>query len=348
MMHPPIHNPMIPFIGPIPGGCQPGTLIDIQGHVPLHSTRFAVNIQCGPNVSPRDDVAFHINVDFLQNRIVRNSISQLQWGHEEAHGYMPLTKGQPFSIVILCETSKFNLAINGAHFTEMTHRLPLHRASHLAIDGEVTISSIQFSGGNAMPPGQVGFNPATLSYTPGYNGHTPYPTGPGVPGQPYPNTQQAMYPGQQLPYPGQPGMPGYGQPAYGYPNPQYPHSHTHKPTGILEKAGLALGGAGLMSALGAKGYGGGSHHNHYPGGVGYPHPQHGGGGGGSMLGMGATGLGAGLVGATLAHKLSPKKALKSNKKAAKKALKYGVPIAGLGIGAYTVGKILHRSSSSSG
>uniref|UniRef100_A0A8D8S0M4 Galectin n=1 Tax=Cacopsylla melanoneura TaxID=428564 RepID=A0A8D8S0M4_9HEMI len=300
MMHPPIHNPMIPFIGPIFGGCQPGTLIDIQGHVPLHSNRFAVNIQCGPNVSPRDDVAFHINVDLLHNRIVRNSISQLNWGREEAHGYMPLTKGQPFSLVILCEPSKFNLAVNGVHFTEMSHRLPLHRVSHLAIDGDVTISSIQFSGGGAMPAhGQVGFNPTALSYTPGYNGHTPYPSGPGVPGQPYP-MQQSTYPGQQPPYPVQPGMPGYGQPAYGYP--QYPHSHTHKPTGILEKAGLALGGAGLMSTLGSK-FGGGGHNNHYPSGGGYPHPHHG--GGGSMLGMGATGLGAGLVGATLAHKLSP-------------------------------------------
>uniref|UniRef100_A0A8D8S176 Galectin n=1 Tax=Cacopsylla melanoneura TaxID=428564 RepID=A0A8D8S176_9HEMI len=263
MMHPPIHNPMIPFIGPIFGGCQPGTLIDIQGHVPLHSNRFAVNIQCGPNVSPRDDVAFHINVDLLHNRIVRNSISQLNWGREEAHGYMPLTKGQPFSLVILCEPSKFNLAVNGVHFTEMSHRLPLHRVSHLAIDGDVTISSIQFSGGGAMPAhGQVGFNPTALSYTPGYNGHTPYPSGPGVPGQPYP-MQQSTYPGQQPPYPVQPGMPGYGQPAFG----------------------------------------GGGHNNHYPSGGGYPHPHHG--GGGSMLGMGATGLGAGLVGATLAHKLSP-------------------------------------------
>ncbi|KAI5707184.1 hypothetical protein M8J75_015294 [Diaphorina citri] len=331
--YPPIYNPMIPYLAQIPGGVHPGTVIQIQGN-------------CGPNVSPRDDVAFHINVDLLQNRIVRNSIAQLIWGREEAHGYMPFTRGQPFSLVILCEPHCFKLAINGSHFAEMSHRLPLQRASHLAIDGEVTITSIQFFGTTGGIPGQVGFNPAALSYSPSAHYPGPHPGQVPYPGQqaPYPG-QQAPYPGQQAPYPGQqapyPVQPGYnpGQPGYAQPPGYPPYYHTHKPTGILEKAGLALGGAGLMSALGAKAFG---HNNHH--GVGHHSPHH---GGSNMLGMGATGLGAGLVGATLAHKLSPKKAHKAHKKAAKKALKYGVPIAGLGVGAYTVGKILHRSSSSS-
>lgn len=39
--------------------------------------------------------------------------------------------------------------------------------------------------------------------------------------------------------------------------------------------------------------------------------------------------------------------MKKNKKAHKKALKYGLPLAGVGLGAYAIHKMGHSSSSSS-
>jgi hypothetical protein len=42
-----------------------------------------------------------------------------------------------------------------------------------------------------------------------------------------------------------------------------------------------------------------------------------------------------------------KKAYKAQKKSRKKALKYGLPIAGLGLGAYALHKGFHHGSSSS-
>lgn len=301
-----ISNPMVPYVGPIMGGVQPGKVIYIDGHVPLHANRFAVNIQCGPHTSPRDDVAFHINVDFLQNKLVRNSILQMNWGREESHGYLPLARGQPFSMAILCDAADFKLAINGNHFTEMSHRMPLHRVTHLAIDGDVIITQIQYFGGSGVPPSSMSMSGmgAPVGFTPGMSpaNNMPYPP------QSQPFAMNKPYPVQQG------GMDFYNSYLHGGSN----HNHGYHPSG-----------PGYPSSYG------------YPSGPGY-HSGH----GGAMLG-GATGLGAGLAGAALAHKLSPKKALKSQKKAAKKALKYGVPLAGLGVGAYTVGRILHRSSSSS-
>lgn len=79
---------------------------------------------------------------------------------------------------------------------------------------------------------------------------------------------------------------------------------------------------------------------------GYPPPPPGYPGGGHGPGTGPM-LGAGLTGAAVAGHLSPKKAKKLNKKAYKKALKYGLPIAGVGIGAYAAKKAFHGFHSSS-
>jgi len=73
--------------------------------------RFAINLQCGPNTSPRDDIALHVAPRFIENYITRNSLQNMVWGVEENHGYMPLTRGQGFEIMILCNPSHYNVSI---------------------------------------------------------------------------------------------------------------------------------------------------------------------------------------------------------------------------------------------
>ncbi|EEC13175.1 galectin, putative [Ixodes scapularis] len=97
---------------------------------------------------PRDDIALHLSPVFSPPpRVVRNSIQQQQWGPEESHGDpFPLVAGQPFEILVLVEHDHYKIAINGAHYAEFRHRLPVHRVTHVAIDGEVSVGMLHFEG----------------------------------------------------------------------------------------------------------------------------------------------------------------------------------------------------------
>ena len=77
--------------------------------LPFHF-RFAINLQCGPNVNPRDDLALHFSVDFDQNCVIRNSLTNLMWGPEERHGGFPFAQNAPFEVLILCEGNQYRVS----------------------------------------------------------------------------------------------------------------------------------------------------------------------------------------------------------------------------------------------
>lgn len=288
----PVYNPIAPYIGVIDGGFHPGKMVRVQGTILPSANRFAINLQCGPNTSPRDDIALHVSPRFNENHVTRNSLQNMSWGPEENHGHMPIQRGQSFEIIILCDPTHYKIAVNGQHYTEFGHRIPYQRVTYLAVDGDITLSLIQYEGGSTVPGPNVGFVSPPMAPVPpppiptGVPGSLPYPTNP----QMYPTVPGAVPYG--APPPTVPGGYAYGQ---GYPPGNYPKSH------------------------------------------------HGHGGMGTM----GTAMGAGLAGAAMTGHLSPKKAYKAHKKSHKKALKYGLPVAGLGLGAYALHKGFHHGSSSS-
>lgn len=142
-------------------------------------------------MNPRDDVALHLSPVFSPPpRIVRNSITGNRWGAEESFGGFPLAAGGSFEFLILVEPAEFKIALNGAHFTEFRHRLPFERISHLALDGDATITTCviepsPYSSASA-PPMESGMPMAGAPpYPPGGSAGgmpPPYPPGPGMPG----------------------------------------------------------------------------------------------------------------------------------------------------------------------
>ncbi|XP_049812167.1 galectin-4-like isoform X1 [Schistocerca nitens] len=314
----PLYNPPVPFLGGIDGSMRPGKMVRIHGSVPHSADRFVVNLRCGPY--DQHDIALHLSIRFPESVVVRNSLIDSRWGPEERFGGMPFSRGLGFELLILCDPNHFKIAVNGVHFTEYIHRTPYERVTHLQIHQDVQLSLIQWEGGSisagapltpgfVIPPPGGGPPPPY----PGHGGHPGYPGYVAPPGHlPQPPAYPGAPPGYAPPPPGCPPLPpGYSPQTLGYN--QYP---AHKSSGgLLDKAKYAIAGT-----LGT--------------------------GGGHGPGTGSL-LGAGLAGAALTGHLSPKKAAKSNKKAYKKALKYGLPIAGVGIGAYAAKKAFHGFHSSS-
>ncbi|XP_047039479.1 galectin-4-like [Helicoverpa zea] len=205
MAAPPIYNPVIPCVHPIPAGMYPGRMIRVQGSIPPGAQRFAINFQCGPNTDPRDDIALHLNFRFVEMVVVRNHLTAMNWGVEDTNGGMPLHRGESFEALILCEPMSMKVALNGMHFCEFPHRIPFQRISHLTVDGDVMIQLIGFEG--AQPPQQMYMSepPAYGAYgappaygAPGYGGAPQAPPAYGSPtAVPY-GPQGPMMAGQQV------------------------------------------------------------------------------------------------------------------------------------------------------
>ncbi|CAJ0918452.1 unnamed protein product [Ranitomeya imitator] len=131
----------VPFSTDFLRGVIDGSVVTVRGSVLPSADMFAVNFQCGR--AEIDDVAFHFNPRLNQGLVVCNTKEQENWGAEEHKSEMPFQKGQLFEIQILVTKCEYKVSVNGRHFMEYYHRLPLHRISTLAIKGDVKLTSVE-------------------------------------------------------------------------------------------------------------------------------------------------------------------------------------------------------------
>uniref|UniRef100_A0A8C8TXW5 Galectin n=1 Tax=Peromyscus maniculatus bairdii TaxID=230844 RepID=A0A8C8TXW5_PERMB len=130
----------IPLFTSIPNGLYPSKSIIISGTVLPDAQRFHINLRSGM------DIAFHLNPRFNEKAVVRNTQINNSWGPEERElpGNMPFTRGQSFSVWILCEVQAFKVAVNGQHLCEYYHRLKnLPDINSLEVAGDVLLTHVQ-------------------------------------------------------------------------------------------------------------------------------------------------------------------------------------------------------------
>ncbi|XP_057568707.1 galectin-4 [Hippopotamus amphibius kiboko] len=158
----PTYNPTLPYHTPIPGGLRIGMSIYIQGVANEHMKRFFVNFEVGQ--SPEADVAFHFNPRFDGwDKVVLNTKQDGKWGNEEKKRSMPFSKGSAFELVFMVLAEHYKVVVNGNPFYEFGHRMPLQMVTHLRVDGDLKLQSINFIGGQPAPS-QV---PMAMSAYPG-------------------------------------------------------------------------------------------------------------------------------------------------------------------------------------
>lgn len=143
----------VPYLGLIPNGLRPSQMIRIRGVINQHvMDHIVINIQTGAATNPTDDCNLHLSVRLNEGVIVRNDRQRGAWGVEERHGGCPLARGQTFEVLILAEAQGFKVALNGRHFCEFGHRMPLDRAKFVFIKGELTVQSISVEGDTPSAP----------------------------------------------------------------------------------------------------------------------------------------------------------------------------------------------------
>lgn len=222
----PVYSPTIPFLGLVPGGLRPGSMVRIKGVINNHGERCQINIQTGAALTPRDDVVFHLSIRPNESVIVRNTLQNQVWGAEERWGGCPIAYGQQFDLLVLAEVNQWKIAVNGNHLATFSHRLPVHSARYVSISGGCVIHSITTemdsgagAGGAAPPyPGTVPGGPHPPPYVPPY---VPPHGGPSIGFAPVPPPMPPPPP--YTPTPGYPPAGGSGHYPGGPPYPGYPH-----------------------------------------------------------------------------------------------------------------------------
>uniref|UniRef100_A0A671G5A5 Galectin n=1 Tax=Rhinolophus ferrumequinum TaxID=59479 RepID=A0A671G5A5_RHIFE len=114
------------------------------------TTRFSVNFKVGQNSAA--DIAFHFNPRFDGlDKVVFNSQQGGEWGKEEKKRSMPFSKGSPFELVFMVLAEHYKVVVNGNPFYEFGHRIPLQMVTHLQVEGDLELQSINFIGGRPAP-----------------------------------------------------------------------------------------------------------------------------------------------------------------------------------------------------
>lgn len=174
----PTYNPTLPYKRPIPGGLSVGMSVYIQGMAKENMRRFHVNFAVGQDDGA--DVAFHFNPRFDGwDKVVFNTMQSGQWGKEEKKKSMPFQKGKHFELVFMVMPEHYKVVVNGNSFYEYGHRLPVQMVTHLQVDGDLELQSINFLGGQpaaapypgamtipAYPAGSPGYNPPQMNTLP--------------------------------------------------------------------------------------------------------------------------------------------------------------------------------------
>ncbi|XP_058415458.1 galectin-5-like [Diceros bicornis minor] len=130
----------LPFFTNIPGGMYPSKNITVSGTVLPSAQRFYINLHSG------NDIAFHLNIRFDENAVVRNTQINGSWGAEERSlsGKMPFTQGQSFSVWITCESHCLRVTVDGGHLCHYYHRLrDLPAINNLEVGGDIQLSQVQ-------------------------------------------------------------------------------------------------------------------------------------------------------------------------------------------------------------
>ncbi|KAM5308400.1 galectin-9-like [Glossophaga mutica] len=132
-------NSPIPYFTAIPGGMSPCKSITVSGTVLPSAQRFHINLRSG------SDIAFHLNPRFDQNTVVGNTLINGSWGTEQysISKTMPFSRGQGFSVWIVCEDTGFKVAVNSQHLFDYNHRLKdLPAINVLEVAGDVQVTHV--------------------------------------------------------------------------------------------------------------------------------------------------------------------------------------------------------------
>uniref|UniRef100_H2YEG0 Galectin n=1 Tax=Ciona savignyi TaxID=51511 RepID=H2YEG0_CIOSA len=93
-----------------------------------------------------DDIGFHFNPRLEEGVVVLNSRVAGEWQSDKRH---PLTGsefklGEQFKIMLYCQDNKIRVFVNDKYLTKLKHRVELYKISHINMEGDMSVQSLEF------------------------------------------------------------------------------------------------------------------------------------------------------------------------------------------------------------
>jgi len=123
-----------------------GTQVHVYGTA--FGDRFEVNL-----ANRRGDIVLHVNPRLNDGQLVLNAAPGGGWGAEERKP-LTITRGQPFSLIIMVTEHGFKVAINNQHTADFHHRIPFNAAELVTVKGDVNLTQVQVYPGMGGQHGQ--------------------------------------------------------------------------------------------------------------------------------------------------------------------------------------------------
>ena len=82
----------------------------LKENVSVRHFRFTVNLTCGLNQAPMDDIALAFSPSYQQGLVVVNHLKKQVWG-QPLQVQNVIQKGQNFEMIILCEAHQFKVMV---------------------------------------------------------------------------------------------------------------------------------------------------------------------------------------------------------------------------------------------
>ncbi|KAK9962300.1 hypothetical protein ABG768_007671 [Culter alburnus] len=127
-----------PFTVSLPEGLQEGKSVIVVGKISQKTDRVQVNLQCGSESG--DDIALHFNPRYDDGPayVVLNTFQNGNWGPERRGDFF-LLKGEPFMLQILVTDQTYKVLVNGKHFMDYKHRIPITRVNTISVNEMVDL-----------------------------------------------------------------------------------------------------------------------------------------------------------------------------------------------------------------
>ncbi|KAJ8256622.1 hypothetical protein COCON_G00187740 [Conger conger] len=140
----------VPHVMPVYGGLRAGMYLYFHGKVDDSFNSFKIKLQYGGRTGCDKAMCFIPVVE--SQKTTFNSFQDGKFGTEEKVDVMPFTKGQPFVILFIITSKAYQVLINGCLFYTFKHRMAVEQVSTLAVEGDVSIDTINMIGGG---PGSI-------------------------------------------------------------------------------------------------------------------------------------------------------------------------------------------------
>ncbi|KAJ8308698.1 hypothetical protein KUTeg_013572 [Tegillarca granosa] len=127
----------------IPGNFREGGWVVVSGIPKKESGGFAINFRCADDDD--SDIAFHFNPRLNEGDTVRNACVGGGWQDEERdQPCFPFEEKDTFEVAINAWPDKFITYVNGKHYIDFNHRLPVDSVCHIQLTGDADFFEPEF------------------------------------------------------------------------------------------------------------------------------------------------------------------------------------------------------------